>query len=113
MTTIQSPYYLWRLVHETTNIEKLFITPTDTSSYTSRYNRFVITETSGTEILTSGTVNLQSGIYKYEVYEQVSASNLLISNTTSLVEQGLLKVVATSDNQAFIEPSYTERIYTQ
>lgn len=108
-TTLTSPYYLMRLINDTTRAEKLLLMAADLSSYTYRYNQFTLTE-SASEVLTSGTVELlPTGFWTYEIYEQASASNLLLINTGAMVEQGKVKVVGT-DTQYTKHPitlSYT------
>lgn len=78
---------------------KTFILGPDLSGYTDRFNKFVITESS-TEVLTSGTVELKpTGIWYWEVYEQLSGTNLNVNacdNQTPL-ESGEAKVTGTTD----------------
>lgn len=94
-STLSNPYYLMRLINDTTRQEKLFLMAADLSSYTYRYNKFTVTE-SGTELLTSGTVELRpTGFWTYEIYEQASSSNLTLNATGAMVEQGKVKVVGT------------------
>ena len=65
----------------------------DVSGFPTRFNKFLITETTGTVNLTSGVVSLpETGFYEYAIYEQTSSSNLNIENTTSLLEIGMVKV---------------------
>jgi len=95
--TLTSPYFLFEFTNEFTLTPVYFIAA-NTSSYTQRYDSFVITETSGTNILTSGTITLNpTGQYTYRVWEQTSSSNLNPANATTLLEIGILKVVGTSD----------------
>jgi hypothetical protein len=91
--TLIFPYWLFELKLRGTTKFKYFIC-SDTSEYTASYNKFLVTETSGTEILTSGTINLpDAGEYEYRIFEQTSSSNLQPSNTTSVCETGTLLVV--------------------
>ena len=93
--TLTTPYYLFSLKGQTEMNPINFIVA-DTSSYPDRYNKFLVTETSGTQTLTSGVVTLgDAGFYEYAIYEQTSSTNLEIVNTTSLLEIGLIKVVGT------------------
>lgn len=91
--TLTAPYYfLFSFKGQTEMNPKNFIVE-DTSEYPNRYNKFLITETTGTENLTSGVINLSdAGFYEYAIYEQTSSSNLEIVNTTSLLEIGMIKV---------------------
>ena len=82
-TTIANPTYLFSLTHRLTNVAYNFILA-DTSSYTTRYNKFDITE--GT------TVTLDAGEYEYEIYAQTSPTNLDPTLANELVEEGIVKV---------------------
>jgi hypothetical protein len=88
-TIVEVPvYYLFEFISDDTNDTKLF-TAQDTSTNKNRYNRFNIEVTNGAEDLLTGVINLPTkGYYKYNVYEQTDETNLLIANTTSLVENG-------------------------
>lgn len=91
------PYYLFEFKSDVTSDTKNFIA-TDRSNYTTRYNEFLITETSGTEILTSGTITLNpTGQWTYRIYGQYSSSNLVVANADSgVLEIGRVKVVGTA-----------------
>ena len=82
-TTVANPTYLFSLTHRLTNVAYNFILA-DTSSYTTRYNKFDITE--GT------TVTLDAGEYEYEIYAQTSPTNLDPTLANELVEEGIVKV---------------------
>lgn len=93
-STLTNPFYLFNFVSDVTNESVNFIA-TDLSNYTDRYNKFLITETSGTQILTSGTIELNpAGSWTYKVYEQTSDTNLnpLLSTNTTPLEVGIIKV---------------------
>src|SRR3990167_5562043 len=96
--TLTTPVFLVRVEGRSSSIVKRFILPSDQSSYTDRYNKFTITE-STTEILTSGTITLTSGDYDYRVYEQSSSTNLdeLEATVKTPIEYGLLKVLGTDN----------------
>lgn len=97
-STLTSPYYLFKLTNDTTRQVKRFIVPELSNAYVDRYNKFTLTETSGTEILTSGTVTLApTGFWTYEIFEQTSSSNLVEQNSTNVVpvEIGKVKVIGT------------------
>ena len=97
LATLTNPNYLFKLTSEGTLESKIFIA-FDVSAYPERFNQFTITE-STSEILTSGTVELSpAGQWLYEVYEQVSSTNLdpaLCDNTTP-IEKGKVLVVGTN-----------------
>lgn len=91
--TLSEPFYLFVFTSDVDNTEVIF-TAQDTTEFNERYNKFLITETSGTVDYTSGVINLTpTGFWSYKAYEQVSSSNLLVANTTSLVEVGRVKVI--------------------
>lgn len=90
--TLTNPYYLFTFKHQVLMSSVNFIA-SDVSGFPTRYNKFLITETTGTVNLTSGVVSLpETGFYEYAIYEQTSSSNLDISNTTGLLEIGMVKV---------------------
>ena len=98
-STLSSPNYLFYLTSDVTRQSKAFIA-SDLSSFPARFNEFLITETSGTENLTSGTVTLEpEGQWTYAVYEQTSSSNLDPSqaDNTTPVEVGMVKVKGTAN----------------
>jgi len=91
--TLSKPFYLFVFTSDVDKTEVIF-TAQDTTEFNERYNKFLITETSGTVDFTSGVINLTpTGFWSYKAYEQVDSSNLLVSNTTSLVEVGRVKVI--------------------
>lgn len=96
--SITGGYFLFNLVNDITKNAVNFIAP-DISLYQDRYNEFVITETTGTNILTSGTITLSpTGTWTYRVYEQSSNTNLnpLLADNQTPLEEGIVKVVGTS-----------------
>lgn len=96
-STLTSPYYLFNFVSDVTGNSVNFIA-SDLSSYTDRYNKFLITETSGTNDYTSGTITLSpTGQWTYKVYEQTSSTNLnpLLATNTTPLEVGIVKVKGT------------------
>lgn len=98
---LTTPNFLFVFLNEY-NLEAqsiTFSTP-DISSYTNRYNQFVIVE-SATGSKTGGynvPLNLVSGQYKYTVYEGLTAS-LDISQTTGIIiEEGRMVVSGNDDD---------------
>jgi hypothetical protein len=88
-TTISDPNYLFEFVNETTN-EKIYFIAQDTSLYTDRYNKFLITlSTEQAEDLLYGVIHLSlTGYYTYNVYQQSSSTNLNPDDSEGLVETG-------------------------
>jgi hypothetical protein len=93
---------LFEFINETTGATKLF-TAQDTSSV-ERYNEFVITE-SDTENLYNGTVKLESGQWKYTVYEMPLASpnSITKSDNVGTLEIGRVTVCQTVSTTTFDE----------
>lgn len=89
--TLANPYYLFKFESIDTNKVVLF-TGTDVSSNTERYNKFMITETSGATNFTAATINLDPGEYAYTVYQMSGQTNLALSGTSGIVETGQVLV---------------------
>ena len=88
LATLATPYYLFEFIKDDTNETKIF-TASNVSASKSRYDEFNITTTTGTENLLNGVIDLKTkGYYTYNIYEQVSSTNLDLANITSLVEVG-------------------------
>lgn len=85
--TLSSPYYLFELKSDVSNLAVYFI-GTDISTHQQRYNQFTFVEG------TTATLN-PTGQWTYKVYEQSSSSNLNPINSTSLLETGIVKVTGT------------------
>lgn len=113
--TLSNPYFLFRLISEGQGTEKAFIinSADDLSDGTTRYNKFLFTE-STTENLLSGTATLTEGIWEYQVYEQTSSTNLNWQSADNVVplEVGLLKVTGTPTS-TFVTPDYSSTFVWQ
>lgn len=110
-SSLTSPYYLMKLQNDATRQVKTVVLASDLSSYTYRYNQFLLTE-SATEVLTSGTVELKpTGYWSYWVYEQASSTNLSIDAATGLVESGKLKVIGTDTTYTEYQPHVSYKAY--
>lgn len=103
-STLNSPFYLFEFTKEFQSYpdsDVIYFTTDDLSTVSSRYNLFEI-ELSSTGSTTGGTsvsLNLESGQYKYQVYE-ASASTLSISATTgSVVERGRMIVELSNESK--------------
>ena len=93
-STLSSPNYLFEFTSEMSQDRVLFIAE-DLSTSPSRYNEFLITETSGTTDFTSGTITLSPrGQWSYRVFEQSSSTNLDVAQVDNPVplEVGMVKV---------------------
>jgi hypothetical protein len=90
--TLNNPYYLFSFKHQVLMSTVNFIA-SDVSGFPTRYNKFLITETTGVTNLTSGIVSLpEMGFYEYAIYQQTSSSNLNVANAEGLLEIGMVKV---------------------
>jgi len=109
--TLSTPYWLFELRLRGTSKVKRFIAANQ-SSYTDRYDQFLITE-SVNELLTSGTIYLpDTGDYEYRIFEQSSASNLNPDLATSECENGILRVVSSSGDTIITnQPTPTTVVY--
>ena len=82
--TLNNPYYLFSFKHQVLMSSVNFIA-SDVSGFPTRYNKFLITETTGVTNLTSGIVSLpETGFYEYAIYQQASSSNLNVANAEGL-----------------------------
>lgn len=111
-TTIDSPTYLFTLKKENNQIVKSFIA-VDVSSYTERYNKFIITEVGdgGVENLLTGNIELSKpGRYVVEIRQQTSSSNLNPDLSGSIVEKDIMTVL--EDEVERTSYTTTKNIYT-
>ena len=92
-TTLTNAKYLFEVINDMSNEVKCFIAA-DISTNKLRYNEFDFIE-NVTENLLNGTFSLTlSGFYKYNVYEQASATNLNPLLALNLIDKGKLNVVS-------------------
>lgn len=103
--TLASPFYLFVFTHAETKVAVAFVAGADQSLFQDRYNQF--------EINTAVKfLNKPDGEWLYEVYEQESDSNINPTLSTSLVENGKMRLRETSDftyteyNQAVTYKAY-------
>ena len=91
-TTLTNAVYLFEVINDSSNESKCFIVE-DISTNKIRYNEFNFIE-NATEDLLNGTFELGlSGFYTYNVYEQISTTNLDPLLATNKIETGKLNVV--------------------
>lgn len=92
-TTLTNAVYLFEVINDMSNEVKCFIAD-DISTNKLRYNEFEFIE-NVTEDLLNGTFSLElSGFYKYNVYEQISTTNLDPLLALNLIDKGKLNVVS-------------------
>jgi hypothetical protein len=102
---LTSPNYLFVFTNRSTNCEIKFVKlyATDLSLYKDRYNEFSITTNTYFK-------NELEGQYTYEVYEQASATNLIVTSLNKL-ETGIMWLVGSTMtyNQYTTTDTYTIR----
>ena len=87
--TITLPVFLFKFIWETDlDVTALYWIGTDTSSYTYRYNQFLLDE--GTD------VTFRLGQYTYEVYEDVNGSTPVNETGLTMIEEGRMVVNGTA-----------------
>lgn len=96
-------HYLFKFRSETVN-RNVYCIQQDTSPHPERYNKFVITETTGA-IATDGEVQLSiEGEYKYTIYANSSSSNVNPDGLTEL-ETGMMILTGTVTPVETYEPT--------
>ena len=85
-----NPIYLFEFINGTT-LESVTFISADTSAYPQRYNRFQVTLNTLQDPL-NAVVWLDKGQHYYNVFEQVSTTNLDPLLSDRILEQGLMKV---------------------
>jgi hypothetical protein len=93
--TIANPKFLFSVIHRQTEKTYNFIL-SDISAFKTRYNKFLINE---------NTYNFFEGEYNYLVYAQTSVSNIVPSLANELVEEGLLKVQLSAQDEVYYTPN--------
>ena len=93
--TLANPYFLFEFKSEV-SMKVVTTIMDDLSFFPERFNEFLLTETNGTQIATSGTIELTpEGMWTYRVFEQESDTNLdieLVDNKEPL-EVGVVRVI--------------------
>lgn len=93
-TTLTNAVYLFEVINDQTQVSKCFIAD-DISTNKESFNEFDLIENS-TEDLLNGTFELiETGFYKFNIYEQSSTTNLDPTLATNLIEKGKLLCVGT------------------
>ena len=102
LSSLTSPYFMIRFIKDSTLLDTSVVV-TNTSSYTRRYDSFVVTE-SDTESRLTGTLKLNAGDWHYKIYEQSTAS-LTVGPNDNLLEDGVCKVTDTALGNTYVEHS--------
>lgn len=98
------PYFLFRFVCDLTKVEYTFLM-TDTSIYTERYNKFVLTEGTTVDLI-------DTGFYHYYVYEQDNNTNTNYTLAGNLLEVGKVWVSDGTQSIETVSNDYTETFIT-
>ena len=102
--TLTSPNWLFYFKSRNTNETVAFVilNNADLSAYKERFNAFNIT-------VSSYFANKLPGEWSYQIYEQVSSSNLIPSQATSMVESGQASL---NDTSQFSFTTYSNQTNT-
>jgi len=107
LTTIANPEYLFEFVNEQSDDDNdtQYCILADTSSATTRYNTFTITDESDVTFPIDG-------YYIYNIYEQANGSGNLDPDGLTLVEKGRAHVYVTdvADNE-YTDTTEADKIY--
>jgi len=108
--TISSPNFLFEFINNQTQI-KYYCISADLSLYPERYNKFTIVVKTTTPDPLVGEINIPLGDeYTYNVYEQVSSTNLNPSGLT-VVEIGLMTYDKVITSRVEQESTLTRKAY--
>ena len=108
--TISSPNFLFEFINNQTQI-KYYCISSDLSLYPERYNKFTIVVKTTTPSPLVGEIQIPLGDeYTYNVYEQVSSTNLNPSGLT-VVENGLMTYDKTMTSRIQNESTLTRKAY--
>lgn len=108
--TIATPKFLFEFINNQTQ-QKYYCISADTSLYTERYNKFNIIVKTTTPTPLIGEIQIPLGDeYTYNVYEQVSSTNLIPTGLT-VVENGLMTYDKTMTSRIQNESTLTRKAY--
>jgi hypothetical protein len=108
--TISNPKFLFEFINNQTQ-QKYYCIASDTSLYTERYNKFTIVVKTTTPSPLIGEIQIPLGDeYTYNVYEQVSSTNLVPTGLTA-VENGLMTYDKTMTSRIQNESTLTRIAY--
>lgn len=85
-----NPYFTWQIVRSG-SLDNIIFTADDISPHPNIYSQFIITV--GVGDLTQGVIPVQSGQYKYTVYEMVAPYDLNLNNNVGVVAVGTFNVL--------------------
>ena len=108
--TISSPNFLFEFINNQTQI-KYYCIASDLSLYPERYNKFNIIVKTTTPSPLVGEIQIPLGDeYTYNVYEQVSSTNL-VPTGLNVVENGLMTYDKVITSRVELESTLTRKAY--
>jgi hypothetical protein len=108
--TISSPNFLFEFINNQTQI-KYYCISSDLSLYPERYNKFTIVVKTTTPSPLVGEIQIPLGDeYTYNVYEQVSSTNL-VPTGLNVVENGLMTYDKIITSRVEQESTLTRKAY--
>jgi len=108
--TISSPNFLFEFINNQTQI-KYYCISADLSLYPERYNKFTIVVKTTTPSPLVGEIQIPLGDeYTYNVYEQVSSTNL-VPTGLNVVENGLMTYDKVITSRVEQESTLTRKAY--
>lgn len=111
LTTISNPTYLLEVENKQTKSKAYCILTNELTLEITRYNEFVVTETTSPNPLLS-EISLSEGDHLYTVYEQASTTNLDPTGLTAVEQMELqVKDSSANTNTAYEGASTTNTVY--
>lgn len=107
VATILNPYYTFELIDQQTR-QSIIFTADNISPIPLIYDEFVLTSTTQSPGLTQGILNVEKGVYTYNVYETQFQYNLNLGSA-SFLRTGELIIDGSND---FTYSTFTQSINT-
>jgi len=107
VATILNPYYTFELIDQQTR-ETIVFTADNISPVPLIYDEFILTSTTQSPGLTQGILNVEKGVYTYNVYETQFQYNLNLGSA-SFLRTGELVIDGSND---FTYSTFTQSINT-
>lgn len=107
--SIANPNFLFEFYNEEEKESQYFIAE-DLSTET-RYNKFIITETTTPDELEGEVTLTLPGLWSYFVREQASSTNLDPDLSGAIVERGKVRVIGTAETTYTHTPDDTNIVY--
>jgi len=95
VATILNPYYTFELINQQSK-EQIIFTTDNESQVPLVYDQFTLVSTTQSPGLTQGIINVEKGVYTYNIYETQYQYNLDLASA-SFLRSGELVVSGTND----------------